>query len=161
MVGCIAAIVEGARVHGAHVGIGRALLLRAGAEELESLVVEHYLHLVLDRMGSALAPGVDRAAIPRNIISNGLGGLRTAAVGIDDFDVELGAGDLLLLSSQRLSLPDEEVARLARAALDDGAPLDELARTIERRSAAVLEASEAHRATDVAFALAVARPAAG
>ena len=159
LVGCIAATVDGARVHGAHMGIGRALLLRAGTDELESLVVEHYLHLVLDRLTTA--SGLDPARIPPNVIANGLGGLSTSEIGIDELDVELGAGDLLLLCSRRLHLPDREVARIARTALNDRVPLDELARTLERRSAAVLEGSEAHLAKDVAFAIAVARPAAG
>jgi two-component system cell cycle response regulator len=155
MVGCIAATIDGVRVHGAHVGIGRALLLRAGADRFESLVVEHYWHLVPERM--AMAPDVDRAQIPPNIIVNGLGILADAKVGIDAFDVELHPGDLLLVCSRCLDLPEDEVARIARTALNEGAPLDELARTLERRSAAVFEASEAHRASDVAFAIALAR----
>jgi serine/threonine protein phosphatase PrpC len=158
MVQCIAATVDGARVHGAHVGIGRALLLRAGAEEFQSLVVEHYWHLVSER--ATISAGVEREQIPRNIIISGLGGLAVAGVGIDEFDVELAAGDVLLLCSRRLDIPEEEVARVTRAALRDGAPLDELARALERRAAATF-ASEPHLAADVAFALALARPAAG
>ncbi|MDI3284197.1 hypothetical protein [Polyangium sp. 15x6] len=155
LVGCIAATVEGARVRGIHVGIGRALLLRAGAHHFESLVVEHYLHLVADRMPQAR--DIDPAQIPLNIIVNGLGGLTQAGVGVDPFDVELGAGDLLLLCSRRMDVPEEEVARIARAAVDDGTPLEELARILERRSAAMFDVAEAHRAADVAFAIAFAR----
>lgn len=153
--GCIVALVEGTRVHGAHVGVGRALLLRAGADRFEDLVVAHYLHLVLDRMG--IDPPPDPSSIPDRIVCNGLGMLESCTIGVDRFDVELGAGDLLLLCSARLDLDDDEVVRLAQRALDERSPLDELARTIERRSAAVFEAPEAHRAKDVSFVIVVAR----
>ena len=76
-------------------------------------------------------------------------------------DLELRAGDLLLISSRRLDIPEETVAHLARTALQDQLPLDSLARTLERRAAAAFDESEAHRATDVAFVLALARPAEG
>ncbi|MDI1447316.1 hypothetical protein [Polyangium sp. 6x1] len=155
LVGCIAATFEGGRVRGAHVGIGRALLLRAGADHFESLVVEHYMHLVFARMTKY--NDIDPAQIPPNILVNGLGGLSNMGIGIDRFDVELGAGDLLLLCSRRLDVPEEEVARIARAAVDEGAPLDELARTLERRSAEMFDVSEAHRAQDVAFAIALSQ----
>lgn len=154
MVQCVAATIDGARVHGAHAGIGRALLLRSDADEFESLVVEHYWHLVIDRL--APPPGPDRARIPRNIIFNGLGALAASRVGIDEFAVELRAGDLLLLCSRRLDIPDDEVVRIIREALNERTPLDELARALERRSAAAFEPSEAHRASDVAFAIALA-----
>ncbi|MDI1475564.1 hypothetical protein [Polyangium sp. y55x31] len=153
LVGCIAVTIEGARVRGTHVGIGRALLLRAGARHFESLVVEHYMHLVADRMPQTR--DIDPSQIPLNIIVNGLGGLLHTGVGIDRFDVELGAGDLLLLCSRQMDIPEDEIARIARAAVDDGVPLDELARTLERRSASMFDPSEAHRAQDVAFAIAL------
>jgi serine/threonine protein phosphatase PrpC len=158
MVGCIAAIVDGARVRGAHAGIGRALLLRAGAGAFADLVVEHYWHLVIDRL--TLPPGVERSQIPHNVIFNGLGALETSGVGIDEFAARLGAGDVLLLCSQRLDIPDDEAARIVRTAVDERVPLADLARAHERRAAATYPEPEAHRATDVAFALALARPAA-
>jgi len=43
-VGCIAATIEGSRVRGVHAGKGRVLVLRAGATEVESVVVEHLMH---------------------------------------------------------------------------------------------------------------------
>jgi serine/threonine protein phosphatase PrpC len=156
IVGCIAATLEGARVRGVHVGIGRALLLRAGAHHFESLVVEHYMHLVADRMPECR--DIDPAQMPPNIIVNALGGLAHSGIGIDRFEVELAAGDLILLCSRRLDVPEEEVAVIARKAVDDGAPLEELARTLESRSAAMFDPSEAYRAQDVAFAIALARP---
>lgn len=156
MVGCIAARIDGASVRGAHAGIGRALLLRAGAQQFASLVVEHYLHLVHDRMQPDPAPGLDPAEVPRDVICNGLGALGYSNVGVDEFAVELAAGDLLVLCSQRLDLGDAAVVSLVRAAVEADVPLDELARELERRCAAVF-ADEPHRATDVAFALALAR----
>lgn len=158
LVGCIAAIVDGARVRGAHAGIGRALLLRAGADRFEELVVEHFWHLVVDRL--PLPPGLDRSEVPPNIIFNGIGGLEATGVGVDEFAVELGAGDVLLLCSERLDIPDDEAAQIIRTAVDDHVPLAELARSLERRAAATYPEPEAHKATDVAFALALARPAA-
>jgi hypothetical protein len=107
------------------------------------------------------ATGCSSSRIPPNILVNGLGALAYSGVGVDRFEVELGAGDLLLLCSQRLDIPEEEVARTARAAVDDGAPLDALARTLERRSATLFDHAEAHRARDVAFASALARRLAG
>lgn len=157
--GCIAATLEGARVHGVQAGIGRALLLRAGAHRFESLVVEHYMHLVADRMTKYR--DLDPAQIPPNIIVNGLGDLATSEVGIDRFEVDLGAGDLLLLCSERFEKPEEEVAAIVREAVDDGAPLDDLARTLESRAAAMLDPAEPYRAREVAFAIAFARRRAG
>ena len=154
MVGCTAAAFAGGRVRGAHVGTGRALLLRAGADAFESLVIEHYLHLVADRLEPPLGVGID--AIPRNIVCNGLGGLAALKVGIDGFTVELAAGDLLLLCSGRLDVPEDEAACILRDGLRAGAPVEALARALERRAAA----TSADRASDVAFALALARPAA-
>lgn len=155
MVGCIAAVVADGRVRGVHAGVGRVLLLRAGTDAFESLVVEHYMHLVYTRLTEARVPeGVE---VPRNIIFNGVGCLDYAKIGIDEFAVELAAGDLLILCSQRLDVREEELARVARAALDAGVPLAALARDIETRAAAVFPEPEAHRATDVAFALALAR----
>jgi hypothetical protein len=48
-------------------------------------------------------------------------------------------------------------ARTIRTAIDDGVPLEQLARMLERRAAAVFGEADAHRGTDVAFALALAR----
>jgi serine/threonine protein phosphatase PrpC len=157
LVGCLAAVIEGARVRGTHVGIGRALVLREGATEVESIVVEHYMHLVVDRLSLPEVRGLDPSQIPRQIIVNGLGGLSRAGVGIDHFDLELGAGDLLFLCSRQLDIPDDELARLARQATDNDVPLDELARMIERRAAATFQEPEAHFAQDVAFAVMRAR----
>jgi len=158
LVECIAATFEGARVRGAHAGVGRALLLRAEASQVESLVVEHYLHLVFQR--SPKYREIDPAQIPPRIVCNGIGGLESGEVGIDHFDIELGAGDLLLLCSERLDIGEEELGPMMRAALDEGASLEDLARQIERRSAQMFEPSEAHQARDVAFGLVLARASA-
>jgi serine/threonine protein phosphatase PrpC len=158
VVSCLAAVIEGSRIRGTHVGIGRALVLREGATEVESIVVEHYLHLVMDRLSRPDLPhGLDPQQLPQRIIANALGSLERCGVGIDHFDLELGAGDLLFLCSRHLDIPDDELARLARRATDDGLPLDELARQIERRAAAAFPEAEAHHAQDVAFAIVRAR----
>lgn len=154
LVGCVAATLAGARVRGVHVGVGRVLLLRAGAHALESLVVEHYWHLIADRL-----PPPAGAEVPADIIVNGLGGLEACRVGVDAFAVELAAGDLLLLCSRRMDLDDDDVVRSARGALSERAPLGVLARRLEARAAAAFPPSERHRAGDVAFALAHCRPA--
>lgn len=151
MTGCTAATVEGGRVRGAHVGIGRALVLRAGADAFESLVVEHYWHALVDRV--PLPPGVPAAEVPRNIILNGLGGLDALKVGIDAFAVELAIGDVLLLCSRRLDVPEDEVARRLRAELEAGASLEALARALERRAAEVFTGEASYQASDVAFVL--------
>jgi hypothetical protein len=60
-VGCIAATIEGSRVRGVHAGIGRVLVLRAGATEVESLVAPHFMHLVAHRMRVKLPADFDPA----------------------------------------------------------------------------------------------------
>lgn len=80
LVGCIAATIEGARVRGTHVGIGRALLLRAGAHHFERLVVEYYLHLVADRMPE----GRELLLSPRRAMVSRLGLMDRAWVGQAD-----------------------------------------------------------------------------
>lgn len=156
LVGCLAATIEGPRVRLTHAGVCRALLLRAGADRLESLLVEHYLHLFLSRF---LGPGaVPSPTIPQNVVCNGLGALKTSNVGVDQLDIELWPGDLLLLCSGQLDISDEEVARLAKTALSEGRSLHDLARLIERQSSVVYNPDESHRAKDVAFALVLAKP---
>ena len=81
---------------------------------------------------------------------------RALRVGIDGFTVELAVGDLLLLCSGRLDVPEDEAACVVRDGLRAGAPVEALARALERRAAA----PSVDRASDVAFALALARTAA-
>lgn len=159
MAGCTAAVLDGCRIRGAHAGIGRALVLRAGANRFESLVTQHWLHLVLHRTPmAARAEGLDLETLPRNVIANSLGTLEPAGVGIDEFEMDLGLGDLLLLSSQGFDLSDDELAEIARKLLDDGGTTEDLARALERASEAKVEPGKAHEAHDVAFAMALARP---
>lgn len=148
-VGCIAATIEGSRVRGVHAGIGRVLVLRAGATEVENIVVEHFMHLVAHRMRAKLPADFDPAAMPQQITVNALGCLEYSGVGIDPFEIDLAPGDLLVLSSRRLDITDRDLVELARttpAARD-------LARAIERRAATAYPAPDEWRASDVAFAL--------
>lgn len=155
-IGCTAAVVEGARVRGTHCGVGRALVLRAGAAQLESLTVEHYVHLLPGRL-SVDANRIPIEQIPKGIICGYLG-LRKQTDWIDRFDVELQAGDVLLLCSRRLNITEDIVAGLIREGLRDGVPLDALARIIEGRSAETVSSEGVAR--DVAFVLARARASA-
>lgn len=151
LVGCLAATVEGATVKGKHVGVGRALLLRAGTDTLESLTVQHYMHLVAQR--SPKYRDLDPAVIPPNIVCNGLGGLSYSEVGIDSFEIELSPGDLLLLCSADLDIPDEDLAPLLRESLSQHLPLPELSTQIVERSQSRFDATTLHDAHDVAFAV--------
>lgn len=154
VVGCTAAVVAGTHVRGAHSGVGRALVLRAGAERFASLTVEQYLHLIYERLStdpSQISPD----QIPHNVLCGYLSANRERDW-IDRFEVDLQVGDVLLLCSRRLNVDDDIVAGLIRAALRDGTPLAALARTIERRSAETVTAEDRKR--DVAFVLALAGP---
>jgi serine/threonine protein phosphatase PrpC len=156
-VGCIAATFDGTHVRGAHVGIGRALLLRAGAKALQSLVVQHYLHLVHHRSAHPVV-GMPPENIPQQVMVNALGMLEYAGVGIDHFDVTLEDGDLLILCSRELDIPDADLSALVNEliAFTPSWELDDIADAIEERAARTY-ASEPSRASDVAFALARAR----
>jgi diguanylate cyclase (GGDEF)-like protein len=134
MVGCTAIRIDGARVFGAHAGQGRVRVLRANATVFEDLLVPHLLHLVVDRMPDL--GGIDRSTLPQRILCAGLGSLGT--IGIDAFEATLGAGDVVLLSSEDLEIPDGDLA----AVLRDPAPLTVHARSIRARLA-----------SDVAFAI--------
>lgn len=158
LAGCIAARIEGTRVQGVHAGIGRALLLRAGAPGFEPLVTEHYWHLVSARLAKTfdVPPGVQ---IPRNVIVNALGCLSYAGLGIDRFDVDLGTEDLLLILSRHTHLTEDGLAQLIRASSAAGAPLDDIARAVERHAAETVPSPGDYTGREFAFALLRARPA--
>ncbi len=153
-VGCIAATIEGSRVRGVHAGIGRVLVLRAGATEVESIVVEHLMHLVAHRMRVKLPAGFDPAEMAQQITVNALGCLEYSGVGIDPFEIDLARGDLLVLSSRRLDITVRDLVELARTT----SAVEDLARAIERRAAMAYPAPDEWRASDVAFALSRMKP---
>jgi serine/threonine protein phosphatase PrpC len=105
--------------HFVHIGDSRAYLLRAGA--LEQLSEDHSLVGEMVRDGRLSAE--EAAAHPhRSILSRALGTEPLAR--IDEFEVDLQAGDVLLLCSDGLSgaVPAEAIKKaLGRAAPDDAA----------------------------------------
>lgn len=116
---CAAVRITGARVHGAHAGICRTLLLRAGASTLESLTYEHFLHEVAARtLGH---PYADLPDIPTRIIVGALGALShpDAMTRVDTFEADLSPGDLLLMCSRRLELGDDELTALLLRTRDE------------------------------------------
>jgi serine/threonine protein phosphatase PrpC len=153
----IAATIEGTHVHGAHVGIGLALLLRAGSHQFESLVVRHYLHLVYERIskGIEIPPDIE---LPRGMIVNALGGVAQAGVGIDTFDVDIGPGDVFLLLSRLTNLTEDGLAQVVRKSVDANVSADELARAIERYAAETAPEPNDYSGREFAFTLAWARP---
>jgi len=126
-VGCVAATFDGARVHGAHAGAGRAMVVRASADRPEDLVVPHFLDRVAAR--SEHHRDIDPAEIPPNIIANALGVLTQCGIGVDRFDVTLDPGDVLVLCSRALELDDAALCALVHA--HAGEPIATLAQAIE------------------------------
>lgn len=149
MVECIAARFEGPRVHGAHAGCGRAIRIRAEADRPEPLVIPHYWDRMAARMDGYR--DIDPALLPPNTVVNALGMLTACAIGVDRFELTLGAGDILLLSSRAIDLGDAALVRLIRAKAAE--PVAMLARAIET---AMLEA-RGDTGSDIAFAVARAR----
>src|SRR5262249_39554125 len=147
---------EGTHLRGAHTGVGRALLLRLGADQFEDLVQQHYLHEVI--MRSSMRDQVIGMELPRNIIANALGCLSASQVGIDAFEAELAPRDVLVMCSARLCASDDELARVVRSAADVGGPLDELARRIERVEEEARDKLESPSGRDVAFGVSMVRP---
>jgi len=148
MVGCTALRFHGARITGAHVGRGRARVLRAGAAQLEELVVPHYLHTLGDRV-PGLA-GLDPATLPRDVLCNGLGALASGGIGIDGFETVLEPDDRLVVSSSDLGFPDDELVVLLRG----HAPLREIEQRLAQQFA---EPDYRVHPSDVGLALLVRR----
>ncbi len=153
---CIAVTIEGTHVRGVHSGIGLALLLRAGTEQFENLVVAHYLHLVQSR----LAKSIDMPAgieLPRNVIMSSLGCLTHSGVGVDSFDVVLGPGDVLLILSRLTNITKEALAGIVRKFVDANVSIDELARAIERHAEETVLAPGDYTGREFAFGIVWAR----
>ena len=114
-----AVVLAGDTGHFVHIGDSRAYLLRGGA--LEQLSDDHSLVGEMVREGRLSEE--DAASHPhRSILSRALGTEPLAR--IDEFEVDLCAGDVLLLCSDGLSgpVPAEAIKRaLGRAAPDDAA----------------------------------------
>lgn len=105
-------VLEGATAHFVHIGDSRAYLLRDGL--LEQVSDDH--SLVGEMVRDGRLSEADAAVHPhRSILSRALG--TEAVVDIDEFAVDLRAGDVLLLCSDGLSGPvaaDDMRAALSR-----------------------------------------------
>ena len=114
-----AVVLEGDTGHFAHIGDSRAYLLRDGA--LEQLSDDH--SLVGEMVRDGRLSEEEAASHPhRSILSRALGTEPLAR--IDEFEVDLRAGDVLLLCSDGLSgaVPAEAISKaLGRADPDDAA----------------------------------------
>lgn len=151
MTECIAATVVDGAVVGAHVGTGRARLLRAGADVFEDLVVPHHLHRVAHR--SRDHQGLDLALLNGALVScNGLGALMPG-VGIDSFHAELLPGDVLVLASTELGVPDDALASVLHAPKALAAQVRTLEARLDQRRAASERAPAATGPRECAFAL--------
>ena len=114
-----AVVLAGDTGHFVHIGDSRAYLLRDGA--LEQLSDDHSLVGEMVRDGR-LSEGEAASHPHRSILSRALGTEPLAR--IDEFEVDLRAGDVLLLCSDGLSgaVPAEAISKaLGRAAPDDAA----------------------------------------
>jgi serine/threonine protein phosphatase PrpC len=115
MTSCTAVSLAGTRLSVAHAGIGRALLVRGGA--CESLVEEQSVRHVT-------GPSGERVALPAEVICGALG-LRTP---VETIERDVAPGDIIVLASRRLALPDDELVTLVTPA----AHPDELVERIAR-----------------------------
>jgi len=118
-----AVVLEGDTGHFAHIGDSRAYLLRDG--ELQQLSQDHSLVGEMVRDGRLTE---EEAAVHphRSILSRALGTEPLAR--IDEFEVDLQSGDVLLLCSDGLSGPSSATAIQKALARDD--PADAAARLI-------------------------------
>lgn len=136
---CIAVQLDGRTVRGAHVGAGRALLLR-GSGGIETLVAPQFLPVVGHR----------------KVIGNLIGQLTHAcASGVESFEVEVDEDDQVFLCAIDLEIPDDEIAQLLRCSVS-GRPLQTLFPTIEQRCSEIFAEQKRARVYgygDRAFAL--------
>jgi PPM family protein phosphatase len=118
-----AVVLEGDIGHFAHIGDSRAYLLRDG--ELQQVSEDH--SLVGEMVRDGRLTGEEAAVHPhRSILSRALGTEPLAR--IDEFEVDLRAGDVLLLCSDGLSGPVSAAVIQKTLARDD--PADSAARLI-------------------------------
>jgi PPM family protein phosphatase len=124
-----AAIVEGRRVHLAHVGDSRAYLLRG--ERFSQLTDDHTLvqHLVDE---GQITPEEAATHPQRSIITRAIGVSRE--IDVDTISLELDPGDQLLLCSDGLTgvISDDDIARELAQGDDPDATLDRLVEAANR-----------------------------
>jgi PPM family protein phosphatase len=118
-----AALIDGDRVHLAHVGDSRAYLLRGG--DLSLLTEDHTLVHKMVLQGEISEEEAETHP-HRSILTRALG--VDATVQVDESDVQVVDGDRLLLCSDGLTgmVPDEQIFEILRRNADPQAAVDEL-----------------------------------
>jgi PPM family protein phosphatase len=118
-----AALIDGSRVHLAHVGDSRAYLFRGG--DLSLLTEDHTLVHKMVKEGEITADEAETHP-HRSILTRALG--VDAAVQVDESDVEVGDGDRLLLCSDGLTgmVSDEQIREILGRNPDPQSAVDEL-----------------------------------
>jgi protein phosphatase len=124
-----AALIDGSRVHLAHVGDSRAYLLRAG--ELSMLTEDHTLvHRMV--MEGEITEAEAESHPHRSILTRALG--VDMNVQIDERDVDVVDGDRLLLCSDGLTgmVSDDQIREILAATPDPQEAVDALVRVANR-----------------------------
>jgi len=124
-----AALVDGDRVHLAHVGDSRAYLLRGG--ELSMLTEDHTLvHRMV--MEGEITEAEAETHPHRSILTRALG--VDPSVQVDETDVQVASGDRLLLCSDGLTgmVPDGQIREILETTSDPQDAVDALVRVANR-----------------------------
>ena len=124
-----AALIDGGRVHLAHVGDSRAYLFRAG--ELSLLTEDHTLVHKMVVEGEITEEEAETHP-HRSILTRALG--VDAAVQVDESDVEVAGGDRILLCSDGLTgmVSDEQIREILGRNPDPQPAVDELVKEANR-----------------------------
>jgi len=124
-----AALIDGGRVHLAHVGDSRAYLFRAG--ELSLLTEDHTLVHKMVVEGEITEEEAETHP-HRSILTRALG--VDAAVQVDESDVEVAGGDRILLCSDGLTgmVSDEQIQEILGRNPDPQPAVDELVKEANR-----------------------------
>src|SRR3990172_178225 len=129
-----AALVDGDRVHLAHVGDSRAYLLRGG--ELSMLTEDHTLVHRMGVEGMVMEGEITEAEAEthphRSILTRALG--VDPSVQVDETDVQVASGDRLLLCSDGLTgmVPDGQIREILETTSDPQDAVDALVRVANR-----------------------------
>jgi hypothetical protein len=125
---CTFAHLDGDRLWGLHVGIGRALRFRPGAPSLDELTQEHLVDVILRQRGEPVPAWAGNG----NILAGALGDLAKEGtlVSLEHFSCALEAGDLVLISSTRIPIADAELQLVLEAAAARAASIDDVCAAI-------------------------------
>jgi serine/threonine protein phosphatase PrpC len=105
----VAAAIEGARIHIAHVGDSRCYRVRAG--EIEKLTRDHTLLEEFKKFNPDMSEDEEKTFGHRNVLNRALG-VRSEVVEVDLQRHDLAPGDRFILCSDGLSGPVDEWAML-------------------------------------------------